>query len=488
MNATSSQKMWESYDQKQIEEELLKCSASPLYFIQTYCYIYDAADGGWIPFLLWRPQRIALQKIHDNDWTIALKARQLGITWLVLCYFLWLMLFRAIASVLLFSRRDEEAVYLLGEERFKGVYKRLPTWMQCEKIIESNAHLFRLSNGSSARAFPSNAGDSYTATAVMLDEADLIPNFNTLMKSVKPTIDAGGKIVLVSRTDKSKPMSPFKQTYRDAVRGKNGWAWVFLPWFTRPERTQEWYENVKSDIQTRTGSLDDLHEQYPATADEALAPRTLDKRIPYTWVMACREDDAEPITTPQALADIPGLRIYKDVEPNRSYALGMDPAEGNPNSDDSACTILCRETGEEIGNLAGKIEISQFASYCNRIGLYYSKATAMIERNNHGHAVILWFESFGDLEVQLGTDEKKGWLNNSLGKSTMYGDLADAFRDGNTLIRDPDSFNQIVSLEGSTLRAPENEFDDRSDSYALAFEGVLIGKPAMAPFTLDFAW
>ena len=112
----------------------------------------------------------------------------------------------------------------------------------------------------------------------------------------------------------------------------------------------------------------------------------------------------------------------------------------------------------------------------------------MVERNNHGHAVILWLQSYGELEIQLGSDGKAGWLNNSLGKSTMYGDLADAFRDGSTTIRDPDTFNQIVSLEGSTLRAPENEHDDRSDSYALAFEGVLIGKPAAAPFILDFNW
>jgi len=112
----------------------------------------------------------------------------------------------------------------------------------------------------------------------------------------------------------------------------------------------------------------------------------------------------------------------------------------------------------------------------------------MVERNNHGHAVILWFQNFGEVELLFGTDEKFGWLNNSLGKSTMYGDLADAFRDGTTIIRDPDTFNQIASLEGSTLRAPENESDDRSDSYALAWEGVLIGKPAAIPFILDFAW
>ena len=41
--------------------------------------------------------------------TVVLKARQLGFSWLVVCYSLWLMMFRSSATVLLFSKRDDEA-------------------------------------------------------------------------------------------------------------------------------------------------------------------------------------------------------------------------------------------------------------------------------------------------------------------------------------------------------------------------------------------
>ncbi len=55
---------------------------------------------------------------------VILKARQLGISWLCLSYALWLMLFQAPATILLFSLREEEAKELLW--RLRGMYERLP--------------------------------------------------------------------------------------------------------------------------------------------------------------------------------------------------------------------------------------------------------------------------------------------------------------------------------------------------------------------------
>jgi len=74
-----------------------------------------------MPFRLWAAQLEALDTIHDNRLVAALKARQLGMTWLVLAFALWLMSFWPAATVLIFSRREEESLYLLGDERLRGV-------------------------------------------------------------------------------------------------------------------------------------------------------------------------------------------------------------------------------------------------------------------------------------------------------------------------------------------------------------------------------
>ncbi len=54
------------------------------------------------------------------------------------------------------------------------MYAKLPAWMR-SAVVQDNDHEWQLSNGSVARAFPTSAGDSYTATLAIVDEADLVP-------------------------------------------------------------------------------------------------------------------------------------------------------------------------------------------------------------------------------------------------------------------------------------------------------------------------
>src|ERR1700722_12228946 len=128
---------------------------------------------------VWRP----VYEHADNRLVVVLKARQLGLTWLVLAFALWLMLFHPIATVLLFSRRDDEAADLLAV-RLHGMYDRLPAWLQAEGITADNAHEWALSSGSRALAFPTTAGDGYTATLAVVEGADLCPDLDRLMRAV----------------------------------------------------------------------------------------------------------------------------------------------------------------------------------------------------------------------------------------------------------------------------------------------------------------
>jgi hypothetical protein len=454
--------------------EVHKCRKSFPYFCETYCRILaDEGDGGaWVPFALWPEQRRVARLLQERRLVVALKARQLGLTWLVLAYALWLLLFFPAATVLLFSRRDDEAVDLL-KNRLRGMYDRLPEWLKARSVEVDNDHEFQLSNGSRALAFPTTAGDSYTATLAVVDEADLCPDLDRLMRAVKPTIDGGGRMVLLSRADKSKPLSPFKRIYQ-AARGVDGaWASVFLPWHARPDRTQAWYEAQKKDIQDRTGALDDLREQYPATEEEALAPRELDKRFPFAWLQNSYRR-AEPLSvfppgsTPPAL---PGLVLYAVPHVGRRYVIGADTAEGNPGSDDSALTVLDVDSGEEVASLAGRSEPATFAAQIDAVSRYFNRAPAMVERNNHGHAVLLWLRENTQVSRQCGHDGSPGWLTNTKGKALLYDGAGEAFRDGEAVIHSPETFSQLCSVEGSTLRAPEGEHDDRATAFVLALAG-----------------
>jgi hypothetical protein len=54
-------------------------------------------------------------------------------------------------------------------------------------------------------AFPTTGGRLHTASLALVDEAGFVPDLTELPNAVKPTVDAGGKLVLLSRADKSRP-------------------------------------------------------------------------------------------------------------------------------------------------------------------------------------------------------------------------------------------------------------------------------------------
>lgn len=460
-------------------KEIAKCYKSPSYFINTYVKIFDANLGEWIPFHLWPEQEQVLQTLITDNLVIALKARQLGLTWLVLAFALWLMIFRPISEIGIFSRRETEARYLLSDERMRGMWSRLPAWMTAGYYVEEDSKtIWKLSNGSVARAFPTSAGDSYTLTFAIVDEADLAPDLAKLMRGVKPTIDAGNKMALISRSDKSQPNSHFKNIYKKAKQGLNEWTAIFLPWWVRPDRDEEWYEAQKRDFLENEGTLDSLHEQYPATDVEALEARSLDKRIPPKFLKRCYEEEEPLRELPGDFPVIPGLEVYRLPEKDSQYVISGDPAEGNPGSDPSASTVIDALTGEEMAVIEGKIEPTIFAGYIDELGKYYNNAFVMVERNNHGHAVIAWLRDNSYLALLEGHDHtpkgkvKYGWLSSPKGKALMYNECADAFRDQETILHSFATYTQLASIEGASLLAPTGEHDDRADSYALAITGA----------------
>jgi hypothetical protein len=272
----------------------------------------------------------------------------------------------------------------------------------------------------------------------------------------------------LSRADKSQPHSPFKRIYQAAKLRLTEWVAIFLPWHASPGRDRAWYDAQKTDILHRTASLDDLHEQYPDSDVEALQPRTLDKRIAPQWLRDCYQERTALADLPAHAPSVPGLEVYALPQFGRCYVIGADPAEGNPTSDDSALTVLDWQTGEEVAALAGKFQPSTLAAHVDVVGRWYGQVFVMVERNNHGHAVLMWLQEHSRLPLICGHDGQLGWLSSQRGKALLYDACADTFRNRETVLHSFASFAQLASVDGSTLRAPDGEYDDRAISYALA--------------------
>ena len=96
-------------------DQIEYCRDNLEYFIEKYGHIEDKdnLESTIQPFEMWQAQKEALASIRDNKFTVILKARQLGITWLVLHYAVWMMLCFPGRTVIALSQKEDDAKELI---------------------------------------------------------------------------------------------------------------------------------------------------------------------------------------------------------------------------------------------------------------------------------------------------------------------------------------------------------------------------------------
>ena len=258
---------------KQIEY----CRDNPQYFIDTYGHIEekDNTDNIVQPFRMWNAQREALESIRNSKFNVILKARQLGITWLVLHYAAHLMLCFPGRSVIALSQKEDDAKELI-RRLAEVILRNMPSLIAEEKKIPAgwDGPVFsyktleveiRFPNGikSVLTGMPSSpgAGRSWTANLIILDEWAFQQAAEEIYKSGFPTINrpTGGQLIGLSTIERG---SFFEQIFTDP---DNGYNKIFIPWNADPNRDEAWYEATKSAMG------DNMTQEYPATIEEALA-------------------------------------------------------------------------------------------------------------------------------------------------------------------------------------------------------------------------
>jgi hypothetical protein len=461
-------------DRTEAVREILRCRANAAYFIHRYVTI--ETDQGVAPFRLWPAQAEAVKVLRTCRLTIILKARQIGMTTVVIANALHVALFEPGSTILLFSKGQRESKELI--RRIREMTLRLPKWLQPRRFVTDGAEILAFTNGSRFLSFASasSGGDSYTARMVVIDEADLIKDLDLVLSGCKPTIDAGGDLVLLSRTDKKRPDSPFKRVYRSSAEGKMPYRPIFLPWWERPDRDRAWYEAQKVEIEGRTGWLDELYSNYPATADEALAALEQDKRFPVQWLDNCLQElkPIDPKTLPSPFSGWQGLEIYFRPQRGEEYAIGVDVANGNPNSDDSVIIVVHVNRLEEVAVLCFKVEPQVLAQRVSEVSKWYGNAKVYVERNNHGHTMLAALRDYKHVPILKGRDDKAGWWTDQLGKTLMYDLVAEYLRQGSAynaracVIHSKATRDQLGMLDVIKQEAPEGFHDDRAMAFGLA--------------------
>lgn len=125
--------------------------------------------------------------------------------------------------------------------------------------------------------------------------------------------------------------------------------------------------------------------------------------------------------------------------------------------------------------LGGRLDPAVLGRWVVMLSRYYNGADVMVERNNHGHSVLLYLDENGQCRVLNGYDGRPGWLSNVKGKPLLYDAVAKALQEKAVVLRDSETVVQLCSIEASTLRAPEGLNDDRADAFGLCVATLAYG-------------
>jgi len=457
----------------EIVEEIDKCRTDEVYFIENYCYINNPHTFETFKFEFWDFQHDVLKAFKENRRLIILKARQLGISWIVAAHALWVALFHNNANVLILSQKEDLAMELLNKVKFMN--ERLPDWLKMP-VGNENLRLLEFSGKrfhSQIKALPAtaDAGRSETASLVIADEWAFHPYAEKNYGALSPTIDAGGSFIGISTANGMGDF--FHRTWMKSVAGVNNFKNLFLDYSMRPERRAPgWYEQA---LQNYTGDPKMFQREYPRTPEEA-----------FITTGGCVFDleglqyildnhTSEPLTL--EFLDAKGSRLaalkreYPDLykfwtlpRPGQQFVIGADPAGGGADADWSVGIVLDMVTGEHVATLRGRLDPDAFAGHLVNLAEAYNNATLAVERNNHGYGVHEAIKSaygYGRI-YQYPDDKKQGWPTNSKTKAIMVTKLQSVVRERTLSVKDADFIYEAQSYvqDGNKVGASEGMNDD----------------------------
>ncbi|HZC44146.1 MAG TPA: terminase [Acidobacteriaceae bacterium] len=113
------------------------------------------------------------------------------------------------------------------------------------------------------------------------------------------------------------------------------------------------------------------------------------------------------------------LWIWYPPQPGRKYVVGVDPAGGGADGDYAAVQVIEQSSGLQCAELRGHLAPRELAKHCAELAKEYYQANLVVERNNHGMAVLAYLttiERYAPIYEQRG---QAGWLTTAITRPSM---------------------------------------------------------------------
>lgn len=364
---------------------------------------------------------------------IVLKARQMGLTtWIAARFLLKTLLVPGTMTVLAAHTREA------GENIFRVVqrmYELIPEQYREElpARVRSNVGQMVFANDSEFRvvsAADENAGRGLTIHNLHCSELSRWSgDAQETLAGLKAALVPDGELVM-----ESTPQGAYGCFYTEWCEAEaNGVVQHFFPW---------WLEDSYVAPAVREDSLHDeeraLREQHGLTLEQIGFRRGLERSYRGLRAQEFAEDAVQcflasglcvfetdalqqrmkEVHRPIATRWNGALEIWFPAVPGRQYVMGVDPAGGGSEGDFSAVQIVDAQTGMQCAELKERVHPRVLAERLETLAREYNHAMIVVERNNHGAAVLAYLEQM-DVDIYVGRDGQAGLLTNAVTRPEM---------------------------------------------------------------------
>jgi len=421
---------------------------------------------------------------------IIVKARQMGITtWVAGRFFLKTITAPGMLTVQVAQTREAAEGIFRMVQRFwecldpdlrKGLLKRSRANIGQMVFPELDSE-FRVLSAADA-----NAGRGLTVQHLHLSEVSRWPgDAAATLAGLRAALVPGGELVMESTPNGAHGC--FYEEWRQAE--ENGMVKHFFPWWMEAA----YVAAPAKDLSEEERELKDRHK---LTAEQIGFRRTLEANYRGLRVQEFAEDAELCFRTTgdccfdmdsldQRLREVKGpaevrgsgrLHIFLPPQPAREYIVAVDPAGGGSQGDYAAVQVIDRESGAQCAELRQRLRPKELTAEAVKLAREYSAspgepALLVVERNNHGHAVIALLENAVPYERVYANKDVAGWLTSAVSKPAMIAGLDALLADKPELFRSKrllEECRTFVNHANGSMGAAHGTHDDCVMAFAIA--------------------
>lgn len=490
----------------------------PMLWMKTFANIPDK-EGRVVRFNP-TPQQLYLIK-NMQKYNVILKARQGGISSVIMLYAIYLALTKPNVTCLLMSHSMQSVSENFS--KLRAMYDYLPEYIKLKETA-NNRTMLSFDNHSKIVCCTCGAKDNARGSSLILAHISEVglckdENVQAQLIAIGQAVVPGGKIFLEST---ARGINSFHTIWSKAVNGESSYYPIFFPWYKEKrmfadeyiefselwkarkgqylteeelDETEQWLLERGATIQMlmwrRIKIMNDgegaFMQEFPSTPEEAF----LNSDGANIFDVKCIYDRLLNLDKYTSILKIPNtispvlkqnkryLKIWKYPIVGERYYIGCDSAEGLGGEHDYSVIEVLDKDGFQCAEFrSNKIKPYAFAEILYEMARYYDNALVCIERASAGITIIeklrdtyryqnlMKYKSF---DARGKTVRKWGWETSQTSKPKMINAFVELFETGGICINSKELLNEmkLFQSDGGKMSAVSGH-DDCVMSMALA--------------------